>query len=340
MTADPIVNAGSIPQRDSRPVACVELGSSGRRDPPATPATYRAARLTNQGSRGPLVAAPCCDTQAFPQANSGLFLGGFTSRSLQQSHGIRFVVDLPPCPPGPGWCRKAGLGRHYGRARSDGFSTFRRAPRNLAALSSALYCDVMADECISPLSKDFSDSVKRKARELAFFKCCYCHDRQGHEVHHLTPKEEGGQGTLDNAILLCVQCHSDYGHRSDKRQQLRQARDHWYEIAAKRYSSPALEQIALLQDLATKNDIASLRDQMTGMFDTLMSRWRHGTTSTEEVLSVGSSMVNSLTSSPALGSLDLIGHSPTALTATHCRRCGSEERANAAFCSMCGQPLR
>lgn len=192
----------------------------------------------------------------------------------------------------------------------------------------------------TPSGTDFPDSVKRKARELAFFKCCYCHDRQGHEVHHLTPKEESGQGTLDNAILLCVQCHSDYGHRADKRQQLRQARDHWYEIAAKRYGSPALEQIALLEDLATKNDIAALRVQMTGMFDTLMDRWQRGSTGTEEVLSVGSSMVNSLTGSPAAGALAFSGHAPTVRNVAHCRRCGSEERANAAFCSMCAHALR
>jgi 5-methylcytosine-specific restriction endonuclease McrA len=30
----------------------------------------------------------------------------------------------------------------------------------------------------------------------------------GQEVHHLLPKEEGGPGTLDNAIFLCVQCRN------------------------------------------------------------------------------------------------------------------------------------
>ncbi len=70
----------------------------------------------------------------------------------------------------------------------------------------------------------FSESVKVEARRLAFFRCCYCHDKQGDQVHHLLPQEEDGPGVLDNAILLCVQCHADYGHRADKRRQLREAR--------------------------------------------------------------------------------------------------------------------
>jgi hypothetical protein len=195
----------------------------------------------------------------------------------------------------------------------------------------------MSIQRTEPPGSDFPESVKRKARELAFFKCCYCHDRQGHEVHHVVPKEEGGQGMLDNAILLCVQCHSDYGHRPDKRQQLRQARDHWYEIAAKRYGSPALEQIALLEDLATKNDITALRQQMTGMFDTLMNRWQRGSTSTEEVLSVGSSMVNSLVVTQP--DSDHLSGLSSIFGERRCAQCGTKASTIAAFCWRCGQPL-
>ena len=56
---------------------------------------------------------------------------------------------------------------------------------------------------------DFSEATKEQARRLAFFKCCYCHERPGDDVHHLIPKEEDGIGELNNAILLCVQCHAD-----------------------------------------------------------------------------------------------------------------------------------
>jgi hypothetical protein len=94
---------------------------------------------------------------------------------------------------------------------------------------------------------DFSESVKLQARHLAFFRCCYCLDRPGDEVHHLVPKEEGGSNTIDNAILLCAQCHTTYGHTRDKRKQLQQARDHWYEVAAKKYGPPADQQSVSLQ---------------------------------------------------------------------------------------------
>jgi hypothetical protein len=191
----------------------------------------------------------------------------------------------------------------------------------------------MAIDRTPPPGSDFPDSVKRKARELAFFKCCYCHDRQGHEVHHLTPKEEGGQGTLDNAILLCVQCHSDYGHRPDKRQQLRQARDHWYEIVAKRYGPEGVAQIANLDELATKEDLAGLESRVTGLFDQLMTGWKRGSTSTSEVVNIGSSMVSSIVA----GKHD-IGHS-SMVFGRSCGNCGSHANEIAMFCWKCGEPL-
>jgi hypothetical protein len=43
-------------------------------------------------------------------------------------------------------------------------------------------------------------------------------------------------------MLLCAQCHSTYGHTRDKRKQLQQARDHWYEVAADKYGPPAVDQ--------------------------------------------------------------------------------------------------
>lgn len=82
---------------------------------------------------------------------------------------------------------------------------------------------------------EFSPSVKLEARRRAAFKCCYCRDEMGDDVHHLTPQEEGGSGDLDNAIFLCVRCHSMYGHRDDRRAQLRQARDTWYEVVRDKY---------------------------------------------------------------------------------------------------------
>ena len=64
---------------------------------------------------------------------------------------------------------------------------------------------------------DFQESVKSQARRLAAFRCCYCRELMGDHVHHIIPKEKGGTNDLDNTMLLCVQCHTNYGHRPDKR---------------------------------------------------------------------------------------------------------------------------
>jgi hypothetical protein len=94
-------------------------------------------------------------------------------------------------------------------------------------------------------STGFADAVILEARQRAHFRCCYCRERPGDEVHHLIPRAEGGPDTIENAVLLCAQCHTVYGHNRDKRKQLQQARDHWYDVAARMYApSPAIYEIA------------------------------------------------------------------------------------------------
>jgi hypothetical protein len=173
---------------------------------------------------------------------------------------------------------------------------------------------------------DFPETLKLQARRLAAFRCCYCRERMGHEVHHLTPKEEGGKGVLDNAVLLCVQCHSDYGHRRDKRLQLRQARDQWYEVVAKRYEPLGLDEIAALQDLATKDDVDGLKSHMAGLFEQLMGGMVRGSTSASEVANVGSSMVNTITM-PSRYS-----QTPSSKTWITCARCDHETVGTSEFC--------
>jgi hypothetical protein len=124
-----------------------------------------------------------------------------------------------------------------------------------------------------------------------------------------------------------------YGHRADKRQQLRQARDHWYEIAAKRYGPEAFAQIANLDGLATKDDLAGLESRVTGLFEQVMENWRRGSTSTSDVVGIGSSMVNSIVA----GNHD-IGHSSMVFS-RHCSNCESSANEIAMFCWKCGQPL-
>lgn len=74
-------------------------------------------------------------------------------------------------------------------------------------------------------------------------RCCLCHEYKGGrvEVHHVTPKAEGGQGTAENGIVLCFDCHSDvhaYWKENPKGRkfgapELRKHRDHWFETFAR-----------------------------------------------------------------------------------------------------------
>ncbi len=43
--------------------------------------------------------------------------------------------------------------------------------------------------------------------------CCLCHKFCGSkiEIHHIIPKSEGGQDTIENAIALCFDCHAEVG---------------------------------------------------------------------------------------------------------------------------------
>ena len=185
-----------------------------------------------------------------------------------------------------------------------------------------------------PKGADFSDAVKLEARRLAFFRCCYCHDKPGDQVHHLTPKEEGGAGVVDNAILLCVQCHMDYGHRADKRLQLRQARDHWYEIVAKRHASPdALAQAEKLDSL--NGNVEGLRAEVTGMLDLLKCQIRSNSTTASEIASIGSSMVTSIVPRQTF-SFWAPGAWAPGTWQQHCGSCGADLPGNAKFCPGCG----
>ena len=167
---------------------------------------------------------------------------------------------------------------------------------------------------------DFSPSVIKQARELAAFKCCYCRERMGDEIHHLKPKENGGLAELDNAILLCAQCHTDYGHRADKASQLRQARDHWYELVKARYGPANVEQIGRLQDLATKQDTERIMDSLGQLYALLMTSVNNGTTSSSQAANVASTMISSITGSVAIQASASV--MATAVVTRKCVRCG------------------
>ena len=106
----------------------------------------------------------------------------------------------------------------------------------------------------------FSEQVKLSVKKQAHFRCCLCHELFV-EIHHIIPQSEGGQDTESNAAPLCPSCHETYGANPEKRKFIRETRDFWYELCAKRYPIDN-EQIKdvltdALKNVATKDDLGT-----------------------------------------------------------------------------------
>lgn len=86
----------------------------------------------------------------------------------------------------------------------------------------------------------FNPSVRREALVAAARHCSVCHRYKGVkvEVHHIVPEAQGGSNDLDNAIVLCFDCHADAGHYNQDHprgtkfspEELRRARDRWHAL--------------------------------------------------------------------------------------------------------------
>lgn len=88
----------------------------------------------------------------------------------------------------------------------------------------------------------FSRKIKEDILVASARHCCVCHRYKGVkvEVHHIVPKEQGGEDILENAIALCFDCHSDAGHYFAKHPkgtkftvaELRKHKSSWFKIVA------------------------------------------------------------------------------------------------------------
>lgn len=86
----------------------------------------------------------------------------------------------------------------------------------------------------------FSKKVKEDALVASARHCCICRKFTGRDIqiHHITPLAQGGQDTYDNAIALCLKCHSEAGHYNPKhplgtqysQPELKKHRDTWYKL--------------------------------------------------------------------------------------------------------------
>ncbi len=60
----------------------------------------------------------------------------------------------------------------------------------------------------------FPKHLREEALVRSQRHCCVCHDFAGRaiNVHHIIQESDGGPNTLENAIVLCLRCHSEAGH--------------------------------------------------------------------------------------------------------------------------------
>ena len=109
------------------------------------------------------------------------------------------------------------------------------------------------------------EKVRLEAKRLSAFKCCYCHERPGDDVHHIHPQKDGGSNDIGNAAYLCAQCHRDHGNNPDKQKRVLEARDWWYEVVRTRYAPPALDILqSFVEVVATKDDVARVEAEPEG----------------------------------------------------------------------------
>jgi HNH endonuclease len=88
----------------------------------------------------------------------------------------------------------------------------------------------------------FPADVKEKALVACARRCCLCRNFVGLkiELHHIVQEAEDGEGTFDNCIPLCFDCHGDmrsYDHRHPKGTkytpaELTRHRNNWYTLVA------------------------------------------------------------------------------------------------------------
>ncbi len=119
----------------------------------------------------------------------------------------------------------------------------------------------------------FSEKTKLEVRQKAAFQCCRCHEI-GIDVHHIIPEADNGPNEFDNAAPLCQNCHDRFGANPEKRKEIRQMRDWWYEVVKEKYygDPPAFQKLndllLRIQD-TQQNQTTAMKDVKAEIFSRL-----------------------------------------------------------------------
>lgn len=107
----------------------------------------------------------------------------------------------------------------------------------------------------------FSEKTKIEVRRRAAFRCCRCQSI-GVDVHHIVQEKDGGTDDMSNAAPLCQNCHDQFGANPEKRKEITQMRDWWYEKSPNLYSNKLVDD-AMLNKI---NDIVeSVQESKSGI---------------------------------------------------------------------------
>jgi len=115
-----------------------------------------------------------------------------------------------------------------------------------------------------PFTEKIKDAVKRKAA----FRCCRCQNI-GVDVHHIIPESKGGSNDISNAAPLCQYCHAQFGDNPQKRKEITQMRDWWYERCERMYSNQDFKDYS--EDISQINE--KLNDIQQGQSDISDLKW-------------------------------------------------------------------
>jgi len=184
----------------------------------------------------------------------------------------------------------------------------------------------------------FSEQLKLQVRRRAAFRCCRCHEI-GIEVHHIVPQAQRGPNTEKNAAPLCPNCHTWFGGNSEKRKEISQMRDWWYEVCATKYSAVNEEALRKLDDLIAevRRQGVSEEDRQRALQEIQIALGQLLDESQEKKGSdVGQAVttkVDAIVTATRLGS--------GVYANVHCRRCNSYTGllVGSDSCPSCGAPL-
>ena len=183
----------------------------------------------------------------------------------------------------------------------------------------------------------FSESLKLTVRRRAAFRCCRCH-AIGVEIHHILSQADDGPDTEDNAAPLCPNCHTWFGGNPEKRREIRQMRDWWYEVCETQYGPKANayeEKLdALLGELRASQTGADERDRVLGEIQSTLSKLvSQSMPVREDSDALVTEKVNELVTATRLG--DGVHAN------VHCKKCNSYIGllVGSNQCPTCGTPL-